>query len=490
MFNNFQHIDKMTYLKKIPVWVNLLLAIVFISSCSSVGDLPTDDLYYARKAKNPSEYNWNDFQKNAQSYNTGQKSGSTNNGTDSFSNESNPEEHVGSGAVYAGAANSQDISTTVKSGEELGGDNQYIDEYYDGEYSDRVSRFGTNSEESGFGYYDGYNSNSGCNCNNSGWSMSVGMGVGMGMGYGSSFMAGYNMGYSNGYMNSYYGYPYYPYDPFYGGGGYYGGGGGYYGGGGGYYGEQVFAKTYYGPRGGGNGGSTIPKYRGTTQSDRGDDEGKKQGTVVVSRGGGGSDGYSRSAGVYGSTTAAQGNSSIRTGNSSTISTNPPEYSRGNSAEIQNQEKLTRPSTNKTTTTREGNTYNRQDPKYKKPKSYERVSAQQPRSSKEYVRPTSTKRVSTKSNSNPYVRTKTQTSRSSGSGHYSRGSYNNSSKSYSSPSRSSGSQSSYSSPSHSSGSSGSSISRSSGTGSRSSGSSGGSSRSSSSSSGGSRSVSKR
>ena len=180
----------MSTLKKIPaLWVSFL-ALAFLVSCSTLGDVPNDDVYYTKKAKNPSEYNWDDFQKNAQSYSSGNaKSGEAVAGAavvNEASDSDSPYQNSSGG--------SSDIATTVKSGADSDGDNQYIDEYYDSKYADRINRFGSGSETNGFDYYDDYNSGSNCNCGGgSNWSMSFGVGMGYGYGYGYGYGEGYGL---------------------------------------------------------------------------------------------------------------------------------------------------------------------------------------------------------------------------------------------------------------------------------------------------------
>ena len=490
MFNKEQHIVTMSTLRRIPALWALFFAFVFLASCSSVGDLPNDDVYYSKKTSNPGEYNWDDFQKNAQSYNSG-----------SASTESTP---LTEGTVYQNSSgNSSDIATTV-SGTDADGDYQYIDEYYDGSYEDRINRFGSGSEGSGFDYYDGYNTSSGCNCGGGGnWSVGFGMGMGMGyygsgwsLGYnygwpsygwgwpsygwpyyGGSYMAGYYAGYNDAMWNRYFGWPYYyPYpSPYY--GGYYGGG--YYGGG--YYEPAWYSNRYYGPRGRNTGGTSIPSGERNTMANRGD-QGKKEGDpVIVSRGGG-------TAGATTAGRATSGNTAMGrpTGNNAT--TNPGDNQvMSRKANTSTQERMSRPNTTKQGVNNTSSSSVRQQPKYQKPKSYESISSQQPRSSQEYFRSTTNKRVTTTNTTNPYMRTNRSNTGSNSSNSFgttTRSTNRYSGGSYSSPSRSSStrSSSSYSSPSRSSGSSsgynrssGSSSSGSRSSGSRSSGSSGGGSR---------------
>jgi hypothetical protein len=215
--------------KRNSAWIGILVMAIFFASCSSVSDLPQDEVYYSRNVKTTGEYDWDNFQKSAQSFDNGNATKNS------------------SGDVYAGSG---DIATTV-SAIDANNDDQFIDDYYGSNYEERLNRFGSNSTNNGFDYYDGYNSNYGCNCGQS--SLSFGFGVGsygygsgwsMGYGYGwphsyyggSSYWAGYNAGYNAGYYNGYWGYPYYGYPyygyPYYGYGGYYGYGPGWGWGGG------------------------------------------------------------------------------------------------------------------------------------------------------------------------------------------------------------------------------------------------------------------
>ncbi len=464
MFNKAQHIEIMNTRKFSPSWLILSLAAIFLASCSTISDMPDDDVYYAKKAKNPSEYNWSDFQKNAQSYNTGKSKTADGNTTQNVTGDS-----FGTNSKYqgsaAGAVAVGDIATTVKSGEDTDGDYQYIDEYYDSDYESRVNRFGSNSEESGFGYYDGYNSSSGCGCNNSNWSMSFGMGVGMGMGYGmgsgwsmgygygwphygSSFSAGYSAGYYNGYMNGYYngwGGGYYPYYPNYG----YGGYGGYYPGGG-YIPEYGGMTSYYGPRNYASGGTTIPRSGGGGSTvERGDGKKSSGDTYVSGRGSG------RTVTTGGGTTAAVANTGTnrmskpadQTSGNVVAATSGSSVNQGTP---EKQEKINKPV--KTTgrdvasASREGS---RTEMKYKKPKSYQSLPSKQPRSSMEYNRSTSRTPKSNLSNSDPYMRTKKPSTGTSTFGtNRNTKSNSNTKRSYSSPTRTNTSRS-YSSPSRSS-----------------------------------------
>lgn len=499
MFNKAQHIDKMNTLKKSATWLSMAFAFVFVvSSCSSVSNMPNDEVYYSKKAKNSSEYNWNDFQKNAQSYNDGKSKSNSNSGD------------LQEGNVYSSAAPTDDISTTVE-GENFEGDYQYVDDYYDNTYEERINRFGSNSSGSNFDYYDGYYGNSACNCGGgSNWSMSFGMGMGYGMGYYgmgygyggfpyygypyygypfyNSYSAGYAAGYNAGYWNGAFGYPYYGY-PVY--------GYPYYGYGGGGYPDYYASSGYYGPRGSRTSGTTIPVSRSSRSPEdgdgmkRGDDTyvsgtgnaavvGGRSGNVITSQSGGSAQRLDKPVEVSQNdiSTVVSRNGAGTTG---TVS----------KSQISTQEPLQKPSASKQNVV-SGRTYEKPssgskmpEPKYQKPKSYQSLPSQKVRSSQEYVSPANrapvTKSMTTKTS--PYSRerkpatansqnTTITNSRSSGTSNYSSPTRSSSTssptRSYSSPTRSS-SSSSYSAPSRSSGSTYNSGSRSSGSSTRSSGS---------------------
>ncbi len=134
--------------KKYLQWIGYLSVLIFLASCSTVSEIPNDDVYYSKKVKNNGEYDWNDFQKHAQTFGDGNSNSSGGTAT--------------GGEVIAGgtAASSSDIATTVEGGD-ANADNRFIDEYYDDTYAERINRFDDNSSNSGFDYYDGYNTNSG-----------------------------------------------------------------------------------------------------------------------------------------------------------------------------------------------------------------------------------------------------------------------------------------------------------------------------------------
>lgn len=464
-------------------WLGVLLIVAFLSSCSSVSNLPNDEVYYTKKAKNPSEYNWDDFQKNAETYSKGNVK---------VDNETGMKE---------GAVSSGDIATTVDAND-TNGDYQYIDEHYDGtDYSSRIEHFSDEGTSSGFGYYDGYYGGGG-GYGMSNWSLSFGMGFGYGYpygysmgygygwpsyGYGGSYWAGYNAGYMNGYWNGYYGYPYYSCG-YCGYGGYYGGGyygGGYYGGG---YPDYIATPSVvYGPRGGTAGGTTIPHSRGEGPSGRpGDNTGKSgsaggRGTVVAAP--------ATTVNTAGRT-IENGDKTGRIGkpaSGSVVTTAPKsEYYRTRPVtENIAQDKLAKPQTRQQTAqqTVPQKRYEKPsvkqraglpEPKYQKPKSYQSLPSKKPQSSQEYVRPTNRMTRTTTKNYNPYSRTRPATSPTSTRSNLNTGSSSRSytparssgTRSYSSPTRTSTGTRSYSSPTRSSG--GSSFSRSSSSGTRSSG----------------------
>ncbi len=222
-----------------------ILIVVGLASCSSTNNLPADDVYYSSKAQNPSQYNWDDFQKNAQNH----SDNNVDKGKYTGEYDSDYAADVGSGVVAGNV-----VDTT---------EYEFIDEYYDSDYASRINRFNGNGNSDDY-YNDSYTS-SGC-CSSPNFSLSFGMGMGYGWGMGfnygwpyygggypyypwgypyyGSYWAGYNNGYWNGYRD-----------------GYYNGGGGYYPGGyypGGYYPEYGYTAAYS-PRGRGAGGSSIPR---------------------------------------------------------------------------------------------------------------------------------------------------------------------------------------------------------------------------------------
>ena len=457
-------------------WLGVLLIVAFLSSCSSVSNMPNDEVYYTKKAKNPSEYNWEDFQKNAETYSKGNV------------NVDNK------GSQKEGEVSGGDIATTVDAND-TDGDYQYIDEYYDGgeDYSSRIKHFSDDNTSNGFGYYDGYYGGGGgygYGSSMSNWSMGIGIGFGYGYpgysmgygygwpsyGYGGSYWAGYNAGYMNGYWNGYYGYPYYGcgYCGYGGYGGYYGGGyyGGYYGGNPDYIGTP---SVVYGPRGGTTGGTTIPHSRGEGPSGRpGDNTGKS-----------GSAGSSRGTVVAAPVTTANTNStgrSIETGDKTTerlakpasgsVATTAPksEYYRTRAVtENIARDKMSKPQTRQQSAqqTVPQKRYEKPvtkqraglpEPKYEKPKSYQSLPSRKPQSSQEYVRPTNRMTRTTTKNYSPYSRTRPVTTSTSTRSTISNGSparsytptRSSGTRSYSSPSiRSTGSRS-YSTPTRSTG----------------------------------------
>jgi hypothetical protein len=418
--------------------LSLLIAALSITSCSSVGDMPKDDIYYSRNSDNPSEYNWDDFQKNTESY--GSKTVTSNvSSSDSYDYNSSYQEDV--------------------AGNETADEYEYIDEYYDGSYESRLERFGSNSSGSNFGYYDdyytGYNN---CYSCNSGPNVSLGFSFGMGYGYGypyypyysyypsfyypyyspyyypyygynSSYWAGYNAGYWNGY----YGYPY-----GYGGGYYPGYGGGYYPD---YYGGTAVA---YGPRGSNVTGTTIPRNRTGSSGSTGN---INQKTVVA---GGAISPVSRGESTVMSSGVENTTNQVVSGRNVKIGKPDSEITTGRDVNPQNV----------VTGNRSSISTNRQTQKtYQKPKSYQNLSTQQTKSRSEYVRPTNKTEVGSVNQNRSNIRTNPTTPRdinNTGSGKKEiytpsrsrTSSYERTapSKSYSSPSRSNSSSRSYSSPS--------------------------------------------
>ena len=465
----------------------LIAAVSMMTSCSSVGDLPRDDVYYAKGTNNPSQYNWDDFDKNVQNY------GSNTVGTNNTTSHNSQSDSFDYNSTYDGDVAAQGS----------GGEYDYIDESYES----RLNRFGSNSTSNDFGYYDGYNTG-GCAGYNSGPNVSVGFGFGTGYGYGmgysmgygygwpsygygyydpfynygyNSYMSGYWSGYNAGYWNGYYGGYYPPY------GGYYPPyGGGYYPPyGGGYYPDYGGPTVVHRPRGSSTTGTSIPRNRGgshgtTISPNSGDDNNVAGGSISgINRGGnviGASSGQT-SSGTSATTGHGSNNRTVRIGK-------PDNTTAGNSSG--------------TRTIRKGN---RTTERYQKPKSYRNLSNQYSNSRSEYVRPTNKTNTNSgnrtrnyRTTPNPTTKRSVNNSRSgrgniyrpsssgSTSGRSSSSFGSTSRRSYSSPSKSSSSSRSFSSPSTTRSSSSSSSTRSSSSSSSRSF-SGSSSRSSGSSSGG-------
>ena len=62
MLYKHQHIEKMNTPGKYTAWIGVILAVIFLASCSTVSELPKDDIYYSKNVKNTGEYDWDDFQ--------------------------------------------------------------------------------------------------------------------------------------------------------------------------------------------------------------------------------------------------------------------------------------------------------------------------------------------------------------------------------------------------------------------------------------------
>lgn len=401
MFTIAQHIGNMETTKNTFRYILSVMIIVVLGACSSTNNLPADDVYYSSKTPNSTQYNWDDYQKNAQSYSDNNVALDEN--SDEYSTE------------YVGAAGSG-LVTEGDQSEEY----EFIDEYYDSDYASRISRF--NGEGTSDDYYD--DSYTSCGGSNFSLSFGVGMGYGWGMSYGYGWPY-YNYGwpyYSWGYPYYGWGYPYYGgsywagynhgyWDGYYAGGGYYGGG---------YYPDYGYGYTSaYGPRGRGAGGSSIPRSgngRSGSSSNPGSDRLVEKDEVI--RGGG----YIASNGALSnvSTTprAGEGSGSInpktRPEGSIRVADNGKTSTEPNKKVVPKQNVQSQPSktnnryrkpTSSTTTQK------RQTPKYQKPKSYESLPSRQPRSSKEYVRPTNTSKKSTtnRTNTNTYKRSAKQNS---------------------------------------------------------------------------------
>lgn len=431
MFIKVQEPSIMKAKKRNTVYIlSILIAALSITSCSSVGDIPQDDIYYSRNTNNPSEYNWDDFQKNTESY--GSKTVTNSVSGDSFDYNSS----------YQG---------DVADGESSNTDYDKIDEYYDSSYESQLNRFGSNSSNSGFGYYDDYNTGgNSCYSCNSGPNVSLGFSFGMGYGYGygygypyyypyypyysypyygyNSYWAGYNAGYNAGYWNGYYGY------------------GGYYPGyGGGYYPDYGGSTIAYGPRGSNVTGTTIPRNR---TGGSGSSSNVNQKTVVA---GGAMTPVSRDGTTVASTGGQTTANQVVSGRTVRIGKPDSEVSATKDVNSQNVVIGNRSSVSSN---------NKQPQKtYQKPKSYQNLSTQQSKSRSEYVRPTNKTEVgsanqkrSTNIRTNPTTSRDVSSSNSNKKNIYSPSKSRSSSygttkpsKSYSSPSRSNTSSRSYSSP---------------------------------------------
>ncbi|MCB2207551.1 MAG: hypothetical protein KQH67_04585 [Bacteroidetes bacterium] len=430
--------------------LSLLIAALSITSCSSVGDIPKDDIYYSRNSDNSGVYNEDEFQKSAESY--GSKTVTSNvSSSDSFDYNSSYQDDV--------------------AGSETSDEYEYIDEYYDGSYESRLERFGSSSSSSSFGYYDNYYSgyNNCYSCYGGpnisfGFGMGYGYGMGYGMSYGygwpyysyypswyypsyyypyygyNSYWSGYNAGYNAGYWNGYYGYPY----------------------GGGYYNDYGYSPAVaYGPRNSRVGGTNIPRNRSTSSGGSGISNQKSE---VVS--GGALNPIARDGSII-----ARDGSTVTSRGESTVTTRDGQATNGRNVSG-NTGRIGKPGSDVTYRrdandqgvvkgSRSGSQVNRQPEKvYQKPKSYQNLSTQQSKSRSEYVRPTNKTEVGkVNQNRTSNVRTNPTTPRDiNNSGSSRKGIYTPSrtrsssyerstpSKSYSSPSRSNTSSRSYSSPS--------------------------------------------
>jgi len=427
--------------------LSLLIAALSITSCSSVEDLPKDDVYYSRNSETPGEYNLDDFQKNTETY--GSKTVTSNvEGSDSYDYNSTYQEDVAMG-------------------EASGEDYEYIDEYYDGSYESRLDRFSTSGTNTSFGYYDDYYSgyNNCYSCNNGpniSFGFGVGMGYGYGYGYGWPYYSYYPSWYYPYYYPSYY-YPYYGYNSYWAGynAGYWNG---YYGYpyGGGYYNDYGYRPAVaYGPRNSRVGGSNIPRNRSTSSGGSGISNQKSE---VVS--GGALNPIARDGSIIardGSTVTSRGESTVTTRdgqatNGRNVSGNTVRIGKPDSDVTYRRDANDQSAVKRS---RSGAPVNRQPEKvYQKPKSYQNLSTQQSKSRSEYVRPTNKTNTNTANKSRTTnVRPNPTTTRDinrSGSDRKNiyqpsrtrSSSYERSSpsKSYSSPSRSNTSPRSYSSPS--------------------------------------------
>jgi hypothetical protein len=450
MFTIAQHIIKMETIKNTLRFLSIVIIIASMTACSSTSTLPNDDVYYSSKTKKASQYDWDDFQKNAQAH-------SDNNVTPTSENEYTSNY---SSTPEAGVIEEQSQSD----------DYEFIDEYYDSDYASRISRFNGSGTSDDY-YDDGYTSN--CCNGGSNVSMSFGMGVGMGYGwsmgygygwphygwgypsygwgypyYGGSYWSGYNNGYSNGYWDGYYN------------------GGGYYPGGGGYYPDYGYTASYAprGKGGRGSGGTNIPRSSNgrsgyaSNKSTNGDV--KKENRVsrsnyVVPKDVSSKKYTNTRSGSTGSPTSKGTRTEISKANTDTKGVSPKTKlnakPRSNTQSYPAKSKIAKPTSSKTDS--------RGTPKYQKPKTYESLPSRQPRSSKEYVRPNNSNTTNTR-NSSTYNRSvkqnnvRTNNSSSTRTKAAPQRKTNTSSrtvstpKSYNSPTRSSKSSKSYSSPSKS------------------------------------------
>ena len=136
MFTIAQHIGIMETTKNTFRYLLLIMVVVALGACSSTNSLPTDDVYYSSKSQNPTQYNWDDFQKNAQ-----------NQSGNNVSRESSSGGSTGYDTEYS--TNGGSVPVT---GEDQSEEYEFIDEYYDSDYASRISRF--NGEGTSDEYYD------------------------------------------------------------------------------------------------------------------------------------------------------------------------------------------------------------------------------------------------------------------------------------------------------------------------------------------------
>ena len=472
MFVNAQYHIIMRTLKLNITALSFLTAII-LSSCATTGYTPQDDVYYS-----PDEP-------------------ATMARTTTVVRETKPT----GGTVYEGTLESVEAGGSYENlTSEPVNDTVYLDddEYYDIDYASRLRKFSDGNDDDVY-FDDGGSSY--CSSPNISLSFGFGAGYGYGWGYpsygwgypyygwgypyygwGGSYWSGYNNGYWNGYWDGYYGGGYYPGNPGYP-----------------YYPDYGYRNpVHYGPRGGGRGSSG-----GRTGGS--DVPGSGRGMASVSPGNGTSGGNTASisngrtkAAIAGGATAKtstrqrpagsvrvsdQNKPQNRTATQKKGSTTGKQRVNTKQARPASSSRYSRPAGSKQQVTRgtaartgsrtyskpasrsSVNSRNQAPTRYSKPKAYRSLPSQQPRSSKEYVRPSSrtsgNKSYGTRSTSknvnNAKVGTRTRTTSKSSTMQRRTTTTRSSAtrtKSYSSPSksRSSSSSRSYSSPTRSSGSS--------------------------------------
>ncbi len=401
MFINAQYLTIMRTIK-LNIAGLAFLAAILLSSCGTTGYTPRDDVYYSPDDQIAPQR------------------------TTVVVKQTKPTD----GTVYEGDVESQAEGSYENLTAKPSGDTVYLDDdaYYNIDYASRLRKFSDDNDD------DNYFDDGGCTSYSSGSnvSLSFGFGTGFGWGYpyygwgypsygwgypsygwgypyygwGGSYWSGYNTGYWNGYWDGYYGGGYYPGYPGYP-----------------YYPDYGYRNTVqYGPRGGGFGnrggltdGSDVPgsgrgSYGNSSPGYRGD----RNGNLTASTG----KTKARSAGISSSAVNSRqrpkGSVRVNKQNKPQGRTNVQKRQTVHPKQARPQKAVTGRYTKPAATKQHVNsrpvkkstlnsgtkhytkpsskTYvrrqNRTAPRYSKPKAYRSLPSQQPRSSKEYVRPTS------------------------------------------------------------------------------------------------------